>query len=329
MSDLTVITGATGLIGRYVLRQGIDAGRRIRAVVRRPEALGEPIRYRIEIVRGDLRDRAVFPAALRGVHTVLHLAACARAWARDPAEFTSVNVDAVERLLEAAYAHGVERLVHVSTVLTRPPYRPAPVNGSARQLTLYEETKRAGERLVDSYVAAGGQAVVVHPTRVYGPGPETDANAVTKAIALYLNGRLRLRLADDDVVGNYVHAADVASGIWLAAQRGARGAHYILGGENAPFREVLRLVDEIAGTHRRVLALPHSLALAAAHAAEFWGRLGGRTPITPGWVRILLEDRRADVEPTRRELGYEPRPLRDGLAETIAWLTGEREEVLE
>src|SRR3989449_1911733 len=63
------------------------------------------------------------------------------------------NVHTVERLLESAHAAGVSRLVHVSTMLTLPPGRPAPLDGLAARPTPYEESKRAGERLVESYAA--------------------------------------------------------------------------------------------------------------------------------------------------------------------------------
>lgn len=321
---LVLVTGATGFIGTYLIRQLAAAGTPVRVLVRRPAALDPALRERVECVVGDVRDAEVFDRAVPGAHTVLHLAACARAWSRDPTEFERVNVQAVEALLAAAAHAGVERLVHVATVLTLPPYRPAPVNGAASRPTPYETSKRAGERLVESYAAQGHHATIVHPTRVYGPGPLTDANAVSKVIALYLSGRFRVRLEDRDVQANYVHAGDVATGIRLAAERGRSGAHYLLGGENRSFREFLSLVGELGGVRRRVIALPMPAALAVAHAAEWWGRLGGTAPLTPSWVRVFLEDRRGDIAPAQADLGYAPRSLRDGLTETIAWLAQRR-----
>lgn len=330
MRRLTLVTGATGFIGSYLVRQLVAEGQDVRVLVRRPEGLEERVRRRVDIVRGDLRDRDSLVDAVGGVHTLFHLAACARVWSRDPAEFTAVNTQAVDTLLEAAFREGVQRLVHVSTILTLPPYRPAPLNGSAQRPTPYEESKRAGERLVESYAASGRRAVIVHPTRVYGPGPLSEANSATRVIALYLRGRFRVRIADDDVLGNYVHAADVAAGIRLAVRRGRTGAHYVLGGDprdaNVSFLAYLKLAGELAGVKRRVIALPRRAALAAAHAALLWGRLGGTAPITPGWVRVFLEDRRVDVTPARRELGYDPRQLREGLGQTIAWLRGRRKD---
>jgi nucleoside-diphosphate-sugar epimerase len=232
----------------------------------------------------------------------------------------SVNVRAVDALLHAAARAGVERLVHVSTILTLPPNRAAPVTGAARTPTLYEWTKREGERRVEAHVRAGRHAVIVHPARVYGPGPLHDGNGVTRAIALYLQGRLRLRLNDGDALGSYVHAADVAHGIVAAAERGRPGAHYVLGGENVPFTQLLELATSLTGTRRRVISLPPRAALAVARATELWGRVGGTFVLPRAWIRVLMEDRPVDSGPAVRDLGYAPRPLREGLHQTIDWL---------
>jgi len=101
---------------------------------------------------------------------------------------------------------------------------------------------------------------------------------------------------------------------------GMCGAHYILGVEDVPFRTVLDLASELTGIHRRTVALPVGLALLIAGAAEWWGWLGGTPFITRSWVRVFLEDRRADIGPARTDLGYTPRGLREGLGETLAWL---------
>lgn len=323
MGRLTLVTGATGFIGNYLVRRMLTEGTGIRVLVRTPERLDADVRSQVEIVRGDIRSTAAVERAVRGAHTILHLAAHARAWSRTPSDFTAVNVQGVERLLDAAAHEEVRRLVHVSTILTLPPYRTAPACGRHAAPTPYESSKLAGERLVEAYAAGGRHAVIVHPTRVFGPGPLTDANGVTKMIAFYLRGRFRLRIADGDVLANYVHAEDVAYGIMRAAESGRSGAHYVLGGEeNVSLAALLALVGELAGIHHGVLALPPFAAFAVARAAELWGRLGGRPPLTPSWVRSFLEDRRVDITPTRQELGYAPRSLRQGLRETIAWLFG-------
>jgi nucleoside-diphosphate-sugar epimerase len=317
----TLLTGSTGFIGRRVLEDLLARRQTVRVLVRRPEVLPRWVRDRVEVVVGDLRDRAAVARAAAGASRAVHLAAYARAWASDPGLFDAINVGAVKGLLEALDGAGVRRLVHASTILTLPPRRPSGVTGRAARPTPYERSKRAGERLVDSWGRTAGEAIVVHPTRVYGPGPLTDANGVTRAVRLYLRGRLRARIADGGVLANYVHVEDVARGIRLALDHGRPGRHYILGGpDNVSLEELLRIVATVSGVERHVASLPAGAALLVGRLGELWGRLGGAPSLTRGWVRVFLEDRPADIARANRELGYEPRPLRTGLAETVAWL---------
>ncbi len=320
MKGTILVTGATGFIGRYLVRQLVGAGASVRVFVRQPAALDPRIAPHVRIVQGDLCDSDSVREALRGADTVLHLAACAQAWARDSSVFTDANVAAVDLLLETAETYGVRRLVHVSTALTCPLTQEGGAGVSFRSLTPYVATKLEGERRVEEYVRRGHHAVIVHPTRVYGPGPLNDANGVTRLVDLYLRGRFRVRIADGNVRANYVHAADVAWGIARAAERGRPGGHYVLGGSNVSMQEFLQLVTRISGVRRTVVPLPPAVALAVAHAACAWGRLGGHTSLTPDWVRVFLNDLPFDVRPARVDLDYRPRNLETGLRETIAWL---------
>jgi nucleoside-diphosphate-sugar epimerase len=328
MTRKTLVTGASGFIGRQLVRQLVDAGQRVRILCRHPDGLIRDHGPRIEVVQGDILDRAAMTRAMDGVGTVFHLAGCARAWSRNPHEFRDVNVTGTELLLELATLAHVERIVHVSTVLTLPELRRTWLPDGSRKPTEYEHTKLMGERLVLSFIASDGDAVIVHPTRVYGPGPLTDANGVAKMIALYLAGRFRLRVADGDVPGNYAHVDDVARGMILAAQCGRSGAHYVLGGENASIRDLFELVVELSGVRHRMMAVPPAAAIGVGHLSEFWGRLGGQVVITADWVRVYLEDQGVDIGPTTRDLGYTPRSLRVGIGQTLDWLGAGRAEGL-
>ena len=293
MSDRILVTGATGFIGSYLVRQLVEEQKSVRVFVRRPEALDPVVRHRVEIVRGDLNDRAAIEAAVEGAGTVLHLAACAKAWSPRPSEFRDANVRAVDWLLDAARENSVERLVHVSTALTS--WSASRGTGQG-DITPYERSKMEGERLVEAYAAEGRHAVIVHPTRVYGPGPLNDANGVTKVVDLYMRGRFRFRIADGNVQANYVHAGDVAQGIRLAAANGTTGTHHVLGGsENISFREFLDRVGRTSGSRRHVAALPSFVARGAGAGGELWGRLGRPTSLTRAWVDVFLRDMPFDI----------------------------------
>jgi nucleoside-diphosphate-sugar epimerase len=322
--SLILVTGGTGFIGRYVLRRlARERGDvRVRALVRDPRRIDPSIRESVEIVQGDLLDRAALRSSVAGADTVLHLAALARAWAPDAGAFHAVNAGAVAALLEEAARAGVQRFVHVSSVVAGVPFAPGAGSNGHRGATPYEESKRESERLVFQNEASGLHAVIVRPTRVYGPGPMNDANGVAVMLSLYLQGRFRVIPDDGDVLANYVHADDVAQGILLAARFGRSGAVYELGGENMSLRGLLGLASEIAGVRRRVVRIPPWTGLAAAAVVELAGKFGVTPFITRAWLHTFLEDRRVDIGPARRDLGYAPRSLQDGLAETIAWLRG-------
>jgi farnesol dehydrogenase len=304
---MIAVTGGTGFIGARLVSALSRQGEQVRALVRARE--GRAALPGVETLWGDVRDAEAVQRLAAGSDLVYHLAACARPWSPDPREFDEVNLAGTVHLISAARAAGVRRVVHVSTEL---------VDGDE---TRYQRTKRAAEAVVQEYVAGGGDAVIVRPTRVYGPGPLTPANSVTRVIAAYRRGRFRVRLADGGARANYVHVDDVVDGLLQAAQCGKRGAAYLLGGENLTIPELLDLVAGDNGRRYAVIALPASLAGAFAWGCELGGRLGIEPVITRDWVKLLAKDRPQSSERAQTELGYRPRPARERIAETVAWLS--------
>lgn len=311
MKEPVVVTGATGFIGTRLVERLLEDGVRVRALVRSPERMSERLRDRVQLHVGGL-EITPLRRAMEGAPTVLHLAGLATAWAPNPSAYYEVNVEGVRRVLSAAERESVDRVVHVSTVLT--------LLSNGTDSTPYEASKRMGDRVVQRYVDGGGDALTVHPCRVYGPGPLNDANGATRLIRSYLRDPVPARLRDRGALGNWVHVDDVARGIILAAQRGVPGGSYVLGGENCSVEELLELVAEVSGTQRSTLAIPPALALTVGWILEVAGRFGTPVPITRGWVRGFLQDHDVDIGPTTDALGYHPRPLREGLAQTVEWL---------
>ena len=113
---------------------------------------------------------------------------------------------------------------------------------------------------------------------------------------------------------------DVAAGQCAALERGAEGARYVLGGENAPQSRVFELVQEITGK-RRPLRIPFPVADALGAAEELRVTLFGGTPlITRGAVEIFRHDWSLDSDEALRHLGYTMTPLDEGIRRTVAEL---------
>ena len=314
------MTGGTGFIGSQLVHRLSRSGVAVRALARRPAGeLPAPLRAEnVTLVTGDVSDAPALRQLVEGAGVVYHLAGCARPWTPDPSEPVRVNVLGTQHVLEAARHAGVARVVHTSTNLVEGADRPE------RILTSYQRTKITAEAAVQEYVAAGGDAVIVRPGRVYGPGPLTEANTVTRIVQQYLAGTFRVRLADGDVRGSWVYVDDVVSGLTAAAARGRRGSAYTLTGGNASMREFLDVLAEVSGRQRRVAALSPGLARAAADAMETLAIFGIAPPITREWVELFLLDWPSESDAAARDLAVETRSLRDGLAATVAWLRAGR-----
>lgn len=316
-----LVTGGTGFIGTHLVARllAVQTGV-VRVFARSTTPFAEP-EQRVELFTGDLRDEHAVHDAVRGVRLVFHLAACARAWVRDPREFFDVNVAGTRHLLRAVAQVGVERLVHVSTALVAAPPEAPP---QAVRMTAYQRSKLEAEQVIDEFLQRGMDVVVARPTRVFGPGPLNQANSVTRMVDLYLRGLFRVRIADGDALANYVSVEDVADGLLRVAQLGRTGACYALGGQDATLTQFLDMVARSAGVRRTVFALPRKPARLISQLSTLAARIAGEPIITPEWVDLLSLSWPVSSEHARHDCGYQPRGLEERVAETVTWLRAGR-----
>lgn len=304
---MILVTGGTGFIGARLAARLAADGRRVRVLARGREPFS--LADSVEFLRGDVTDADAVLRATEGADAVFHLAAYARAWARDERVFWKVNVDGTRNVVRACEEHGIDRLVHFSTAL---------VDTGRRHLTAYQRSKAEAESVARSH------AVIVRPTRVYGPGVMNQANSVTRLIDLYRRGRFRFRIADGGARGNYVFVDDVVDGATRAGATGTTGRVYHLGGEDATLERFLTAIASVTGKRRFVVPLPKGAVKGVVGVAELLSHLGVEPAITRGWVELLSTDWPVSSELARRELGYGPRGILDGIRQTIQWLEAGR-----
>jgi farnesol dehydrogenase len=149
----------------------------------------------------------------------------------------------------------------------------------------------------------------------------TEGNIVARMIADHLNGRLPGLVGRGDRRWSYSFVEDVAEGHALALEKGRAGDRFVLGGENATLERLFQLVHEIAGKAPPRLRIPYGVATALGRAQWLWAELTGHPPqLTHGEVFVFREEWACDSSKAVRELGYEWRPLAEGLRETVRWL---------
>ena len=320
-----LIAGATGYIGTQLAKKLAREGHTVHALYR-SEAKTEGLKGEgIELFKGDISDRASLENAAHGCDGVFHVAAFAKAWAKDPQTFYRQNVQGSLNVFNAARYAGVSKVVFTSTAGVISPSNSTPSNEQTlrelAQFTHYESSKAQAEEAAAKLCREGMNIVTVNPTRVYGPGLLSDSNGVTRLIKMYLEGKFKLLPGNGSSIGNYAFIDDVVAGHMLAMQHGKSGERYILGGENVSFTEFFNLLSDVTGKDTHLYKIPIPLMKFAAKVMEIRANLTGTPPIlTPPWVKKYLYNWELSTEKAERELGYQPTPIGEGLSRTVDWI---------
>ncbi len=313
------ITGASGFIGHRLTEQLVAEGHEVNALIRQPQATDLP--DNICIYKGDITDEKVVHKAMQGCEQVYHIAGYAKLWAPTRKTFYDINVSATKNVLEAARRHGVQKLVYTSSCAVFGPSLKTPLTESDPRITAYDHdydlSKQLAENMVRGYARQGLPAVIVNPSRVYGPGPVTHANMITKMLIACLKGRPVLMPGIPHVIGNYAFVEDVVNCHILAMKHGRSGERYIAGGENLTYADVIAIVKEKVGK-TRLLPLP-------ASAVKTWGYLqllkhqltGAPPAFTPEAAQRYLQNAAFDCSKAINELGYQVTSFREGIQKTI------------
>lgn len=311
------LTGATGFIGGVLARQLLAAGHEVRCLVRNPAAAGALSRLGASLHAGDITDPASLREPMTGVDGVFHVAAWYKVGARDVSPAVPTNLDGTRNVLTAMRELGIPKGVYTSTLAVNSDTRGVLADESYRftgtHLTEYDRTKAAAHALAVQMMAAGLPLVIVMPGLVYGPG---DTSSVHEMLVQYL--RHLLPLVPRDTAFSWAHVADVAAAHVLAMERGRTGEQYIVCGSTHTFVEAFQVIAAQCGRRAPlaapgylfrpligpVRALERVLPVPSTYSAEAMRISAGVSYI-------------GDNAKARRELGYEPRALSVGLAETI------------
>lgn len=320
------ITGATGYIGNKLAKRLADEGHIIHALCRSKEKSSLLDHENIKLFEGDITNKASIIDAMRNCQQVYHLAAYARVWAKDPSTFYRLNVEGTKNVLDAARELEINNIVVTSTAGVLGPSKDRPVKEDDKRigdtLNEYEETKTQSEVICREYCNKYSmRVVIVNPPRVYGPGVESESNAVTRLVKLYVRGKWKIMPGDGKRTGSYVHVDDVVNGHILAMQKGRNGERYILSGVNASYIEFFEVLARVTGKKVNLFRLPVWIMTIAGYGMMAYTKITGNPPLlTPKWIRKYSYDWSLNCEKAQRELGYTYRPLEEGLRETVEWI---------
>jgi dihydroflavonol-4-reductase len=318
-----LVTGATGFVGAAVARALIREGWEVRALARKGSDRRNVQHLPLQVIEGDLADRASLERALTECQALFHVAADYRLGAFDPRQLYQTNVEGTRNILEASRQAGVRRVVYTSSVATvgiprdgTPGNEDTPV-GIADMIGHYKRSKFLAEQVVREAALTGLSVVIVNPSTPIGPGdikPTPTGQMVLDAAA----GRTPAYV---DTGLNVVHVDDVAAGHLLAFHRGRPGERYILGGQDLTLRQILTEIAGLVGRKPPTIRLPTGVVLPIAYVAEAVARITGRPGrITVESVRMARKRMFFSSDKAQRELGYAWRAPTEALRDAIAWL---------
>lgn len=315
------VTGGSGFIGRSLIRQLIDKGYTVQALARSASSATQVRLLGAQPTPGDITDKESMRAGMAGCDIVFHVAAWYQIGSRDWMAAERINVGGTRNVLTLAVELGIPKIVYTSTVGIFGDTHGAMVNESYYNegpfLSEYERTKwLAHYKVALPLIEQGAPIVIVLPGGVFGPG---DQSIVAEMMRLFMWGLPVL--PGPDTTFTYAYVDDIAAGHILAAEKGRSGESYILAGPTVPLDEMVDLCANLTGRPRPRWQIPTSALRPAIPLMHTLGRFIPLPPLlSDEAIRNLGVTFTASAAKARAELGWEPRPLEEGLAETLAWI---------
>lgn len=342
-----LVTGATGFLGRHLVRTLLDNGHGVFALVRKKTASGA-LPAEVTQIEGDVLDPSSLEAALgsmadlpadvssRGCAGVFHCAGKVSRKPEDAEALYKLHVDGTKHVLDACIKHGVRRVIvastsgtiavsedpdHVATeeddapigLLNRWPYYRSKLFAEKAAL------ERHGAPLARRSGQDGGETlevVCVNPTLLLGPGDVNGSS--TEDVRLFLERKIP---AIPPGGLSYVDARDAAQAMVLAMDRGVGGRRYLIGACNLTIKEFFARLERLSGVRAPLLPMPRQGRELARTGAEMLERLSTRLGI-PLTVDPLSLDMAhfywyLDASLAETELGWAPRDPVETLVDTV------------
>ncbi len=308
-----LITGATGGLGKALVREAIGRDHAVRATGR-SVAAGEELRtLGAEFVRFDLECADAMSALVEGCDSVIHAAALSASWG-PRAAFESANVDATCRLIEASQEHCVTRFVFVSSPSIFASLKDRVGIGehaapNSTPLNFYAQTKLAAERDVLAASTKTLACCAIRPRALVG---DSDRVILPKLVELARRKRMPLPRGGQALI-ELTDLRDAAHAICEAEERAkkiAGRAVNISGGQPHTVRDIALQLADALGTSPRLVTIPIGAAHMLANVLERIASLTGSSEepvLTRYTLATLGYSQTFDLEPAQRLLEYQPR----------------------
>jgi dihydroflavonol-4-reductase len=315
---MILLTGGTGFLGQFIVKELLQRGEKVRLLVRNPAKV-QP-QAGVELAEGDVLDTASLEPAFEGVTKVIHGAAVVSFWPRRRAEMSRINVEGTANIVDFCLDAQVEKLVHISSIAALGRIANAPkIDESSKWIksrlnSAYGRTKYLAELEVYRGVEEGLKAVICNPGVIVGPGKWDQGSPM-----LFSTIHKGLRFYNPGQTG-FVTVQDVARAtVELMNSDLVNGERFVLVGQNMLYKEFFGLIAKGLGVKAPTIAPPAFVSSMAGRMSEWMGNLRNREPIiTKETTRSSREIFNYDGSKITRTIGFQYGSLEQCIADSAA-----------
>jgi dihydroflavonol-4-reductase len=327
-----LVTGATGFLGRHLVRTLVEGGHTVTALVRKETPDFAEHGERVTQAVGDVLDRASVERTLAGCEGAFHCAGKVSRRPEDAEALYKLHVEGTKNALAACVARGVRRVVVASTsgtvAVSDDPDRVATEDdetpiGLLNRWPYYRSKLFAEKAALEAHGTpldggSGGtlEVVCVNPTLLLGPGDVNGSS--TEDVRLFLERKIP---AIPPGGLSYVDARDAAKAMLLAMERGIGGRRYLVGACNLTIKEFFTRLERVSGVRSPILPMPRRAREVARTGAEMLERLSSRLGVPVALDPISVDMAHfywyLDASLAEHELGWEPRDPVQTLVDTV------------
>ena len=311
------ITGATGFIGGRLARQLREAGHDVVAVVRNPARAQDLAQLGVTLHQGDVTEKESMRSPMTGVDGVFHVAGWYKVGVRDKSQAYAINVEGTRNVLELMKELKIPKGVYTSTLAVNSDTHGVEADESyhftEKHISVYDATKAEAHDVAVKMIKEGLPLVIAQPGLVYGPD---DTSSDRVSLIQYL--KKKLPVMPKQTAFSWAHVDDIAHAHWLAMEKGKIGESYNICGPTYTFTDALGIANEITGI-RLPMAVPAGMIRAMSAIMVVFDKF---IPVPESYtgegLRVIAGVTYiGNNSKAKRELGYNPRLLKEGLAETL------------
>lgn len=320
-----LITGASGFIGSFIVEEALRRGFETWAAVRGSSSRQFLTDERINFIELNLSSEEQLTEQLRGLQFdyVVHAAGVTKCL--DKQDFHRINTEGTQHLVRVLLAlqMRIKRFVYISSlsimgaIREQQPYTEILESDVAKPNTAYGKSKLEAEKWLATVKDL--PYVILRPTGVYGPR-ERDYFMMAKSIQSHTDFAVGYKQQDI----TFVYVTDVVQAVFLALEKGQSGRKYFLSDgevyQSSTFSNLIR--KELGNPWWIRITAPLWVLKIVCTVGEYYSKLSGKVTALNNDKYNIMRQRnwRCDIEPARKELGYEPKvKLEEGVRRSIQW----------